>query len=625
MGGPRSVEHRASRLVAWLAVLGLPLIAMSPWLRAWDTLGFHDWDAMAAHRELVRRSLVDYGELPLWNPYACGGFPGWGYVEGGTSLVSPWLVFYLTLPMSIAIRLEVLGCAWLGATGAYLAAARVTRDSAARIMVVSLFAVNGRWGLQTAAGHGWHLAYALTPWCFWAFDRARRRGDVGSHAILAALLAMLLYAGGIYPLPHTVLFLGVYAAVLAVAARSLRPLASLAVSGLASLGLCAPKLLPMLGTFARAPRTIESVEKYDARALWAALTSRQQGFYDRPAPIHPYGWHEWGSYIGILGVVLLVVGVLASVSWLRHRKAVALTASGLLLFVLGLGAFAPWSPWIWLHAHAPFFGSMHVPSRFLYPATLALALAAAPGLGALLVVVRRRTRRAWMAPLFAAFAAGVGVDVALVARMPMAQAMWMRPPDGIQPGPFRHVLDPPYAYRRRDWAGSLYLAMLGNTGVIRCYGTPPFAPRGAVPATTAAGLVTIERATEAQADPVSLAAAAAQGRGQARGQPRGQAEVIGWSPNGIVVALRDTEAGSMLVYDMNTDPGWRATVTTDAGSTESVADSHGDRVAVNLPSGASRVSFRYRAPGLVTGTAVLTVTVAIGLLLGVRSMRRSVG
>ncbi len=98
---------------------------------------------------------------------------------------------------------EVWGSALLSAVGAWLLAGRFTRSPAARAFVVVAFAVNGRWALQTTSGHTWHLAYAWTPWTLYFFDRAAapagRRRDV---VFCAVCIAMMVYTGGIYPLPR---------------------------------------------------------------------------------------------------------------------------------------------------------------------------------------------------------------------------------------------------------------------------------------------------------------------------------------------------------------------------------------------------------------------------------------
>ncbi len=163
----------AAWLLSWVMLVMMVGIVTAPWFEDTSTYGFHDWDVVTSFRYLVKVSLLEHGEFPGWNPYACGGYPLWGYVEGGTNLISPWLPAYLTLPLSLAIRIETVGMALLGAFGAYALASRFTSSHGARLLVAALLAVNGRWGLQIASGHTWHLAYAWMPWCCFFYERAR--------------------------------------------------------------------------------------------------------------------------------------------------------------------------------------------------------------------------------------------------------------------------------------------------------------------------------------------------------------------------------------------------------------------------------------------------------------------
>src|SRR5690606_31904526 len=195
-------------------------------------------------------SLKDFGQFPFWNPYACGGYSSWGYVEGGTNVVSPFLPLYLALPFPLALRLEVVGTAIISAIGTYLLAGRFTKSIGARALVAVLFAVNGRWALQTGSGHLWHCYYAYMPWVLYFFERAhglgRRLGDAPPRffdPILAAVfLALMVYAGAIYPLPHTIFVLAVYGTLLAIAYRSWRPIALGLVIAALFIGFSAPKL-----------------------------------------------------------------------------------------------------------------------------------------------------------------------------------------------------------------------------------------------------------------------------------------------------------------------------------------------------------------------------------------------
>lgn len=589
----------AAAILAVCAMITTVALVVGPWFRDTHTFGFHDWDVQASHRYLVLLSLFRYHELPAWNPFACGGFPAWGYVEADTIVVSPFLPAYLVLPLALALRIEVLGMAAIGAAGAYAAASRFTTSHAARALTAVIWAVNGRWALQTASGHTWHLAYAWLPWCLFFFERARggeldrgaarspelRSKQISSFGLGGACIAMLVYSGGIYPLPHTVLVLGVYALLLAVLDRSPRPLVALAMMGLLGVGLAAPKLLPLIDGFGKAPRLIESTETMDLGALWAMLTSHDQAFSSRPARVTPYGWHEWGIYVGVAGAGLLVLGV----AFVQGKREAALKALGILLVALGFGAFHPQAPWTLLHRYSPVFRSQHVPSRFLYPAILILGLVAAAGIGR---AISSRARKApWLDAAAAVLVLALGVDIGLVARKPMEQAMWMVPPDSIPQGrPFHFETEPPFQYKRRDWAGPMYLAMLGNTGVINCYGAPPFDRKGAL----------------ATKDP--------RFKGEVHVEGEGRATLVAWTPNHVVIDVDGATPSSLLVYNMNFDEGWTA----DTGPVEAFENA----VATRPRAGSSRVTLRYRPPYLFTGLLLGAVTLA-GLAFGYRRARRA--
>jgi hypothetical protein len=572
---PAVAVARATRALAYVALVGMVAVVMAPWFEDTSTFGFHDRDVETSFRYLTIESLLRHHEFPGFNPYACGGYPLWGYVEGATNLVSPWFPAYLLLPLSLAIRVEVVGMALLGAVGAYTVAGAFTKSAGPRLVVAALWAVNGRWGLQTASGHTWHLAYAYMPWCLWFFERARVRDRRLRDLVgLGVSLAMLLYSGGIYPLPHTILALGGYALICTFQERTLRPLHALFAGGLLAMGLAAPKLIPLLATFSEDPRHIVSTETLDLGAFVTLLTHPEQHFYARPARVRPYGWHEWGMYIGAIGAALLALAVV----FVEGRRERALKAVGLTFLALGFGAFHPWAPWTLLHEHVPVFRSQHVPSRFLYPAVLLLALPLAAGLGRL---VRRRR---WLDLALTLGAGWLALDIASVAQQPMRDAMWMVPPPIPEGRDFHHERQPPFHYEKRDWAGPMLLSMMANTGVLDCYGVP----------------------RREGWQPHALAVDDAHYRSEAYVEGSGRARIEAWSPNRVRIALESVEEDSMLVYNMHFGRGWRAELE-PGGSAPVVA--HAGLLAVRIPRGTERALLSYRPPGLPLGLVAFGLSV----------------
>jgi hypothetical protein len=570
-----SAPQNVARLFAWTTVLVPLAVLVWPWLAVTGTYGWQDWDVETSHRYLTIASLRRYGEAPFWNPYACGGFPAWGFIEGGTNLVSPWALSYLALPMSLALRVEVIGSGLLGAVGAFFAAGRFTRSYAGRALVVALWAVDSRWSLQAGAGHTWHLLYAWMPWCLYLYERSREEPARARYVVaLAAVFALILYGGGIYPLPHVVLALSLYACALALIERSSSPLRLLGLAGALAILLAAPKLLPMLHELARSPRLIASTEATSPTVVWLALAGAQQMLRRSPVPV-PYGWHEYGMYISIAGVVVLLAGMALA----RGRREAILASVGATFLVLGLGSFAAFAPWPLLH-RLPLFASQHVPSRFLYPALLLFALVAASGLGRFL------SRRPWADALATVAAFGLAMHVALGSGEPMRESMRFTVPAVEFDPAFHHERTAPFHYKPFDPETPMYPAMLGNRGVLQCYGAPPIDRVGALSADDPGyrGEAYLVGAAGDVSDVSDVSESA---------------RVVDWSPNHAVVELSAPAPATRLVYNMNYDDGW----TSDRGP---VVDEAG-RVAVDVVgmTPGSRVTFVYRprlfVPGLLLG------------------------
>jgi hypothetical protein len=587
--GGRWWFDRALGVLAAITLVGIAWTTLrqlfAPLLADPTRLGVHDWDTHTAHRWLPILSLREYHEGPWWSPWFCGGYASWGYSESAASLVSPFFPAYYFLPIGVALRVEIVGTTLLSLVGTWLAAGRHTKSFALRALAAVLFALNGRWALQTASGHAWHLYYAYTPFALWLLEKSIDERRPRLAALGGVFLALMVYAGGIYPVPHTALVLVVVAAVRAYTGRSARPLASLALMGSFSLLFSAPKLLPVMDTMSRAPRLIESTEAMDPMQAWAMLTEHSQHFGWYPPSVHglPYGWHEWGAYVGVPGVLVLVGGLVLR----GDARSAGLRVGGILFLVLSFGAFGRYAPWTLLHK-LPVFSSQHVPSRFLQPAILLLSLAFAASVGRRLRRVLERHR--WVDLLLLAPVAWIASDIASVSGTILADTFTHEDPVIVRAPEFTHARVPSVGYRSPDWAPPVYLAMRANTGVIDCWAVPQGFPKGAV-------------------------AKGAEGyRGEAWvAEGSGTARVVAWTPNSAVLEVKDASPGALVVYNMNWDPSWFS----DAGPV--IEWNHAP--AVRLPAGGeARVTLRYRPRTLWAG--VLLAALAAALVLAWPSVER---
>jgi hypothetical protein len=590
-----AIHARRARLFAWGAVVPILLLALwifAPFFADVRAMGFQDWDSQAAYRYVTVLALR-HGQAPWWNPWFCGGFPSWGYAEGATNFISPFAPLYLLFSFPLALRLEVVGATWVGVLGAFLLAGRFTRSPAWRAFVAAIWILGSRWALQVASGHMWHLAYAWTPFVLYFLDRAIDEDRPTLTAAGGAVLALIVYVGGIYPYPHTLMVLWLYALGRAVAVRSRRPLALFLLTAATSIGLAAPKLLPVLATMSRFPRLIESDDAVSLHSVWVMLTARQQGFDFYPhLPLRVFWvWWEWGAYVGVAGVLALFAAL--AVGW--SPRLVALKITALCCLVLSLGQ----SIWALVH-HIPLFSSQHLPARILFLAILLLALVLAAGADEPWARLARRRPWAEAAALVIVFL--YGIDLASISRQATVAPFRLQVPPVTASAAFKQEKFQHYRYGkpavgpalrdRYEWpAKIIYPSMLANTGMVTCYGIPLEAKSNVIGSD--------------QPDYRGLAFLAG---------GVGRAEVSRWTPNAVTLHVTGASPGDRVVYDMNFDPGWRA-----AGGP---AESWHGLVAAKVQSGDEVVEISYRPTGLTAGLFLFVLTIVVQGFLFARERRR---
>jgi hypothetical protein len=344
----------------------------------------------------------------------------------------------------------------------------------------------------------------------------------------------------------------------------------------------------------RFPRLIQSNEPVSLHSIWVMLTAHQQGFDFYPhLPVDVFWvWWEWGAYVGVVGALALVAAV--AVGW--TPRLVSLKVAGICCVILSLGQS------IWQLVHKlPLFSSQHLPARLLFLAILLLALVLAAA--ADVPWARFARRRPWAEAVALAVVTLFGIDLAMVARQSTVAPFRLAVPQVTPSAEFRQERAQRYAYGkpnvgpklrdRYEWpARIIYPSMLANTGLAVCYGIPTEANHSQV----------IGSDEQRYRGLVFLASGA------------GRAEITRWTPNAITVHVTGAAAGDRLVYDMNADPGWRAS----GGPVESWQG----LVSTRLTGGDEVVELSYWPPRLTVGLLLFGVTVVVVAGVVTRERRR---
>jgi hypothetical protein len=365
------LQPRALRIAAIvLCGLMLAVVVWWPMLKAYPGTPIEDGHYFFHQIEISKAAVRYYHEVPLWNPFDCRGIPMWDHPENITA--SP--IFLLTLPFSSQVTVIVwhLAHVVVGFLGMWLLCRDEFRLSRSATFVAAMAWSFGTVHNQYAGEHMAFISFYHVPLLLYAWRRAEHSWDWAIGTGL--LLALMVYDGATYPLPLTAVFLGLETLTRFTSLERARTLAARgAVVGLVGLLVGASRILPIQDQFAEHNRVLGPDVDHLARAkIWFDMYLLRSPHWRSHVEGQVYVLGEYQAYIGWLGLLMLVLGVVAAASETSWMLAVSAA-----LVALMLGHFAEWAPWAYLHGHVPPFKSMRVPARFRL--LLALPIAAYMG------------------------------------------------------------------------------------------------------------------------------------------------------------------------------------------------------------------------------------------------------
>ena len=367
---------------AWLiALYGAASYAFcSPLFAQPTALGVYDWDQHLFYYGSVLKNVVEYGQMPFWNPWYCGGNVLWQNPQ--IALLSPAYPLTAVMPLALAMKVNVLLHYWGGFLGMHLLLVRVVglRSLPIVLFLSTMFVASGAPAIHLLVGHSVFLPAFYLPFLLYFYFTAIETGAVRAALFGGMAIALMVYNGGTHILPMAFAAIAVLAAVSAAMRRQWRPLAIGLVCCVAGLAYSAPKLLPVVSFVASEQfwDTRPVIEHPDRTTLEMAgriyLDPYQMSRAKFPEQRH--GWHEYGNYIGEFAGLL----ILASLIWIaaakgspRYWLGLAMAVATVVFFLLSLGEFSAWAP-ASLATHVPLFSSFRIPSRYSIPFVLCAAL-----------------------------------------------------------------------------------------------------------------------------------------------------------------------------------------------------------------------------------------------------------
>lgn len=341
------------------------------------------YDQFAYWREFgfgeVRR-----GNLPLWNPHIFSGMPFMGGFQ--SALLYPLNVVYLILPLSAAINWGIAIHVFLLGTFMYLWTAYRGLHPLACLVSAVMLMFCGAHFLQIQAGHIPHLStMAWAPLVLLSIDGFFQKRSLGWCLLGMLAVTMQILAGYPQHLFFTAVAAVVYAAFCMIKAEKKAGMAIGLFSMYAGAGaLAAVQLLPGLEVAGESIRS--GGLSYEFAASFSLppenlITLLIPGFFGDHINFPYWGrFYPWETtvFIGVTGFVLAIYGAVYGERTLRRFSAVV----GVVLILLALGAYTPL--FRFLYSWVPGFDRFRGSSKFMFQASLFVAMLAGIGLDQLL-------------------------------------------------------------------------------------------------------------------------------------------------------------------------------------------------------------------------------------------------
>lgn len=543
-----------------LGALVFALVFSWPMLGHLATPGtMSDWDMLIGIKWVSYETIVKFHQIPLWDPYRCGGLPMLGNPQ--SQIISPFFPLTLLYGPFLGTHLQMilsLAVAW---SGGYVLARVIGIRPLGAVAAATVFPASSWFYLTLGIGHTWGLEATYAPWGYAAAWVASERHAYRYAALGGAAFAMMFLGSGPDGMVYSGLGLALLMLGLAMVRKSWWPLFMLVVLGLFAVGFAAIKLVPAFLVLLAHPRLTGDLEVNDARLLLIMLFSPDQTLFRGLS--NGWGFWECGAYIGIFAIPA-VLGLM------QGRRAAPWIIAGVILLLLARGDAQPFALWPLLHK-LPMFDSVRLPSRFLVPFTLVVGMLAGYGID-------------WLAERWTNWGATIGLAVAVLATVncllagpPDLEAVLQYPAQPAAPAPVFHQI------AHGPGNNSMLIPAMENTGVVDCYDYTQWNTN--VKALNQAGY-----------------------RGEVYLPGPGSVGLERWTPNALTYSVSVPAAGEVIV-NQNYDRWWRVV----AGS-GAVVNENG-LIGVRVPPGTQKITIAYRDYSALIGTLVTLATIGCAIAL----------
>ena len=539
-----------------------------------DYWGIRDWDYHQFINAVPRQTILEYGQIPLWNPYQCGGNVMLANPQSG--FLSPFFIFIILFGEVVGLKINIIIHMMIGMLGSYYLARHLKFGDIASYFPPIIFMMSSIYQLQLAEGHMTWIAMSWIPWVFLYYLKSIEKLR---YVIISGLfISMMFFEGNVYIFAYSILLLSIYGFLRTIQSLSIRPITAIILIIIIILPFSAIKLLPVLEVSIENPRSIDDSSGFTLEILYNSFLNRIQKLGAHYFNGQVWGWHEYGAYIGDIVALLSLYGI---VLFFRKEWPIIITTFMFLIFIFNYNS--PINLWALIHS-LPLYESLRNPSRMVLMAVFGISILSGMALSD---IEKRNKYLALAIVLFVLF------DLYMVNSSIMENTFVIEPMKIEKDSDFHQVFGEGLGYGRYS---SMYEVFLKNHGEVGCY-EPQHIKISAITMTNRSIL-----------NPRYMGETFLN-----RGN--GTAKITYFSPNRIEVDV-DTLDNDILILNQNYHSGWNSNI----GNVISV----NGLVAVPVKSGKTHVVFYYLPKSFVYGAIITLISLFVSLIIIIKLWRRSV-
>jgi len=538
--------------------------------------GQKDWDQFTFWYSVPYKTIVQYHQFPLWNPYANGGNVLLAHPHSG--FLNPFYIFVVLLGPIIGIKLLILMHVFLGLAGMFLLSRFLGLASPFVYVPPFIYMLNSIFPLHLTEGHVDFLSMAYIPWILLFMLKAKNNSKYIIYAIVA--VSMMLAIGAVYPFMILLFFIVIFSCLQCIKAKNAAHLKIVLFIILGVLSLSAIKLIPMSEFMIANPREVAERDGVSLSLLGKMLTDSKQEHYDA-ADWKPTGvveWHEYGAYVGLLPIILFLIG---AIYYFKKYWPLIMTSLFFLVIVFGNKLYV--DAWDLLH-NFPVLKDLSTNSRFILGFVAGFSILAGFGLEKFYNVLngflRNRKISYFIVRLLIIL---ILCDLIYVNSSIFKNAFVIKP---LKIEPLSHFCQVEGELLDVRARSSLYPAFLRNCGVVNGYEVMQI-KKGRVRTYPGnlKGILSSHNGINDAGNVLYLA------------ENNGNAELEYFSPN-IIKVFVDLSKPDTLMVNQNFHNGWKI-----KESGYNIFSSEG-LIATNLSSGKHHISFYYLPTSFLAGCFV---------------------